>query len=97
MVENYLSSTISYLVDEYNLAGIKLSPLNHFKVDVVNEMYQSLLNDNSKFIMYGEFGLEPHNKTGKINKTNLRNVSLVGVIDTRFKTLNNFLMREQLI
>lgn len=90
MVENYLSSTISYLVDEYNLAGIKLSPLNHFKVDVVNEMYQSLLNDNSKFIMYGEFGLEPHNKTGKINKTNLRNVSLVGVIDTRFKTLNNF-------
>lgn len=90
MVENYISSTINYLVSEYNLAGVKLTPLNHFKTDDVNEIYQTLFQQNSKFIMYGEFGVEPLNKTGKVSKTNLRNVSLVGVVDNRFNILNNF-------
>ncbi len=90
MVENYISSTVNYLVDEYNLAGVKLTPLNHFKVDGVNEIYQSLFKENPKFIMYGEFGADPQDKVGKINKTNLRSVSLVGVVDNRFKVLNNF-------
>ncbi len=90
MVENYLSSTISYLVNEYNLAGIKLTPLNHFKTDDVNEIYQSLFQQNPEFIMYGEFGAEPINKTGKISTNNLRNISLIGVVDNRFKLLNSF-------
>lgn len=90
MVNNYLSSTISYLVSEYNLAGIKLTPLNHFNTDDVNEIYQSLYKLNPKFIMYGELGIDPYNKTGKVNKTNLRSISLVGVVDNRFKVLNNY-------
>lgn len=90
MVENYISSTINYLVSEYNLAGIKLTPLNHFKTNYVNEIYQSLFNLDQEFIMYGEFGAEPLNKTDKVSKTNIRSISLVGVVDNRFKLLNNF-------
>ena len=84
MANHYIKSSIDYLVNDYHLSGIKLSPLNHMKLDDINILYQSLKQLNASFIMYGEFGPDALSKSQKVSPATLRNVSLIGVIDKRF-------------
>lgn len=93
MAKEFIKSSLTYLTSEYNLSGLKVTPLNHFNSDDLNILLQSLKQKDPNFLMYGDFGEDAVNKANKVSPVDLRNISLIGAIDPRFN-IDNFFFKE---
>lgn len=89
MTNKYLESQVSYLVNTFKFKGLKLSPLNSFNINYLNNEIREMAQDES-FVVYGEFNdYSPKNKKNKLTSAiNLDQVRHLGFIDEGRFTLN---------
>lgn len=90
MTSRYIESSINYLLEEYRLTALKVSPLNGLKIEDLNSLQRFGTSLDENFLMYGEFITNtPKALTGKLTPQNLDQVKFIGVIDQGLGTSND--------
>ncbi|MFA6678372.1 MAG: hypothetical protein WCS22_02400 [Acholeplasmataceae bacterium] len=93
MTNKYLESQLTYLVNEFKFQGLKISPLNSFTVDYLNNKMRDLAQDEN-FIFYGDFiSASPNNTQKKLSSpSSLDQVRHISAVDEdRFSLEDSFL------
>ena len=90
MTSRYIESSLAYLLEEYKLSALKISPLNGLMIDDLNKIQRLGTALDEDFLMYGEFNSYTSKPlTGKLTKQALDQVKFVGVIDQSLNTSEN--------
>lgn len=90
MTSRYIESSVAFLLEEYKLSALKISPLNSLVINDLNSIQRLGTALDEDFLMYGEFnGYTPKSLTNKLTKQTLDQVKFVGVIDQSLSTSEN--------
>lgn len=82
MASKYLFDTIHFMIDEYNISGVRINPLNLISIKTLNTLASEMNAQHEHIILYGAFDSNLSKSDDLLSPSKMYQAPFIGFIDT---------------